>query len=228
MSKAKILVVDDHALFRKGIISLLSQIEELEIIGEASNGEEGVLKAKELKPDIVLMDVEMPEMDGVEAVKHIKKALPECKVVMLTISDEDDVLFKSIRNGAQGYLLKSIDPDDMIREIRGLLKGEAALSKAIASKILKEFSNISRKGKEINLQKYNLSEREKEVLSLVAEGLTNKEIAASLDITENTVKNHLCNIMEKLHLQNRVQLATFAWKEGIIENNEGYSGNTFL
>jgi DNA-binding NarL/FixJ family response regulator len=174
------------------------------------------------------MDVEMPEMDGVEAVKHIKKALPECKVVMLTISDEDDVLFKSIRNGAQGYLLKSIDPDDMIREIRGLLKGEAALSKAIASKILKEFSNISRKGKEINLQKYNLSEREKEVLSLVAEGLTNKEIAASLDITENTVKNHLCNIMEKLHLQNRVQLATFAWKEGIIENNEGYSGNTFL
>lgn len=228
MSKAKILVVDDHALFRKGIISLLSQIEDLEIIGEASNGEEGVLKAKELKPDIVLMDVEMPEMDGVEAVKHIKKALPECKVVMLTISDEDDVLFKSIRNGAQGYLLKSIDPDDMIREIRGLLKGEAALSKAIASKILKEFSNISRKGKEINLQKYNLSEREKEVLSLVAEGLTNKEIAASLDITENTVKNHLCNIMEKLHLQNRVQLATFAWKEGIIENNEGYSGNTFL
>ena len=100
MSKAKILVVDDRALFRKGIISLLSQIEDLEIIGEASNGEEGVLKAKELKPDIVLMDVEMPEMDGVEAVKHIK-ALPECKVVMLTISDEDDVLFKSIRNGAQ-------------------------------------------------------------------------------------------------------------------------------
>ena len=218
MLKAKkVLLVDDHGLFRKGIASLLSQLKELEIIGEASNGVEGIMKAKELKPDIVIMDVEMPEMNGVEAVAHIKKALPDCQVVMLTISDDDDNLFRSIRNGAQGYLLKTMDPDDLIKEIKDLLKGEVALSKTVASKILKEFSNISRKEKEVRPQKYNLTDREAEVLYLVAEGFTNKEIAANLAITENTVKNHLCNIMEKLHLQNRVQLATFACREGLIE-----------
>jgi len=218
MLKSKVLLVDDHALFRKGIASLLSELEELEIIGEASNGEEGVAKAKELKPDIVIMDVEMPEMNGVEAVKQVKETLPECKVVMLTISDDDDNLFKSIKNGAQGYLLKSMDPDDLIEEIRGLLKGEAALSKTIASKILREFTNLSKKQKEVDHHKFNLTEREAEVLIQVAQGITNKEIAAKLAITENTVKNHLCNIMEKLHLENRVQLATFAWREGLVDN----------
>lgn len=217
MSKAKVLLVDDHALFRKGIASLLSGLEEMEIVGEASNGKEGVLKAKELQPEIVILDVEMPEMNGVEAVKHIKDELPDCKVVMLTITDDDDKLFKSIKNGAQGYLLKTMDPDDLIREIKGLLQGEAALSKTIASKILKEFRNVSEKQKEIDYQKYNLTEREAEVLVQVAQGITNKEIAVRLAITENTVKNHLCNIMEKLHLQNRVQLATFAWREGLME-----------
>jgi len=215
MPKSKVLLVDDHALFRKGMASLLSELTELEIIGEASNGKEGVLKAKEIKPDIIIMDVEMPEMTGVEAVRHIKEALPECKVVMLTISDDDDNLFKSIKNGAQGYLLKSMDPDDLIKEIKGLLKGEAALSKTIASKILREFNNISKKQKEVDHQKFNLTEREAEVLRQVAQGITNKEIAAKLAITENTVKNHLCNIMEKLHLENRVQLATFAWRKGL-------------
>ncbi|NLT95599.1 MAG: response regulator transcription factor [Clostridia bacterium] len=217
MSKAKVLLVDDHALFRKGIASLLNEQGQLEIVGEASNGLEGIVKAKELKPDIVIMDVEMPEMNGVEAVAYIKKALPECKVVMLTISDNDENLFNSIRNGAQGYLLKSIDPDDMVKEILGLLRGEAAISKTMASKILKEFSNISKREKEvINPQKYNLTDREAEVLTLVAQGFTNKEISFQLSITENTVKNHLYNIMEKLHLQNRVQLASFAWREGLV------------
>lgn len=217
MTKSKVLLVDDHALFRKGIASLLGELGELEIIGEASNGKEGIEKTKELQPDIVIMDVEMPEMTGVEAVKHIKEVLPDCKVVMLTISDNDDNLFKSIKNGAQGYLLKCMEPDDLIKEIKGLLKGEVALSKTIASKILREFNNISKKQVEVDHHKFKLTEREAEVLREVAQGITNKEIAIELSITENTVKNHLCNIMEKLHLQNRVQLATFAWREGLVE-----------
>jgi len=217
VKKTKVLLVDDHALFRKGIASLLKEIEELEIIGEAGNGREALEKAKNLNPDIIIMDVEMPEVNGVEAVKQIKKELPQCTVVMLTIADDDDNLFNSIKNGAQGYLLKSMDPDVLLEEVKGLIRGEAALSKAIASKILKEFTNICSKHQDINFQKYNLTEREAEVLSLVAHGITNKEIAVSLSITENTVKNHLCNIMEKLHLQNRVQLATFAWREGLVE-----------
>lgn len=217
MPKSKVLLVDDHALFRKGIASLLKDINELEIIGEAGNGREALEKARILNPDIIIMDVEMPELNGVEAVKQIKKELPHCKVVMLTIADDDDNLFNSIKNGAQGYLLKSMDPDDLIEEVKGLLRGEPALSKSIASKILKEFASICNKHQDINFQKYHLTEREVEVLSLVAHGITNKEIAISLAITENTVKNHLCNIMEKLHLQNRVQLATFAWREGLVE-----------
>ncbi|MDK2824618.1 MAG: hypothetical protein PWQ67_722 [Clostridia bacterium] len=217
MEKAKVLLVDDHALFRKGIASLLNDLPELEIIGEASNGREGIEKAKELNPDIIIMDVEMPELTGVEAVRLIKEALPQCKVVMLTISDDDDNLFRSIKNGAQGYLLKSMDPDDLIKEIKGLIRGEAALSKTMASKILNEFANLSKNQKEVDYHKFNLTDREAEVLRLVAQGITNKEIAAILAITENTVKNHLCNIMEKLHLQNRVQLATFAWREGLVD-----------
>lgn len=217
MEKARVLLVDDHALFRKGFASLLNCLTELDIIGEADNGREAVEKARVLKPDIIIMDVEMPELNGVEAVKQIKKDLPNCIVVMLTIADDDDNLFNSIKNGAQGYLLKSMDPDSLIEEIKGLLRGEAALSKSIASKILKEFSSICKKHQDINFQKYHLTEREVEVLSLVAHGITNKEIAVTLAITENTVKNHLCNIMEKLHLQNRVQLATFAWREGLVE-----------
>ncbi|MFZ5943846.1 MAG: response regulator [Bacillota bacterium] len=219
MAKAKILLVDDHALFRKGIASLLSGLDEIEIIGEAGNGREGLEKALALKPDVIIMDVEMPQLTGVEAVKLIKEELSDTKIVMLTISDDDSNLFKSIRNGAQGYLLKSMDPDDLIKEIKGLLKGEAAISKPLAGRILKEFANISNsyKDKEGDFQKFNLTEREAEVLKLVAQGITNKEIAVNLAITENTVKNHLCNIMEKLHLQNRVQLATFALREGLLE-----------
>ncbi|MGI6224918.1 MAG: response regulator [Peptococcales bacterium] len=219
MQKFKVLLVDDHPLFRKGMVSLLSELEELEIVGEASNGKEGILEAKRLKPDIIILDVEMPVLSGIEAVRHMKEALPNAKVVMLTISDDDDNLFRSIKNGAQGYLLKSMDPEDLIKEIKGLLRGEAALSRTIASKILREFNNLSQRNqKEVDYQKFKLTDREAEVLVQVAQGITNKEIAMNLAITENTVKNHICNIMEKLHLKNRVQLATFAWKEGLVEN----------
>lgn len=217
MQKTRVLLVDDHALFRKGIASLLNNLPEIEIVGEAGSGEEGIRKASELKPDIVILDVEMPGLSGVETVDFIKKELPDCKVVMLTISDEDNNLFNSIKNGAQGYLLKSMDPDVLIEEIKSLIKGEAALSKSMASKILNEFARISQREVKIDYANHNLTEREAEVLKLVAQGITNKVIANKLAITENTVKNHLCNIMEKLHLQNRVQLATYAWREGLME-----------
>lgn len=215
MQKYKVLLVDDHALFRKGLASLLQNVEELEIAGEAANGREALEKARILNPDIIILDVEMPVMNGVEAVKEIKKEKPDCRVVMLSIADDDDSLFNSIRNGARGYLLKSMDPDRLIEEIKGLMRGEAALSKQLAGRILEQFSLLSQKNSDIDFQRYCLTEREGEVLYLVAQGLTNKEIAQALAIAENTVKNHLGNIMEKLHLQNRVQLATFAWREGL-------------
>lgn len=215
MQKYKVLLVDDHALFRKGLASLLQNVEELEIAGEAANGREALEKARILNPDIIILDVEMPVMNGVEAVKEIKKEKPDCRIVMLSIADDDDSLFNSIRNGARGYLLKSMDPDRLIEEIKGLMRGEAALSKQLAGRILEQFSLLSQKNSDTDFQRYCLTEREGEVLCLVAQGLTNKEIAQALAIAENTVKNHLGNIMEKLHLQNRVQLATFAWREGL-------------
>lgn len=217
MKKARVLLVDDHSLFRKGIASLLGDLKEIEIVGEAGNGQEGIEKARQLKPDIIIMDVEMPKVSGVEAVKVIKNELPQTKVVMLTISEEDADLFNSLKNGAQGYLLKSMEPEELIKEVKDLVNGEVALTKSLAGKILAEFTKICeiRKPSRNHVQ-YNLTEREEEVLKLVAQGITNKEIAQSLQISENTVKNHLYNIMEKLHLKNRVQIAAFAWREGLV------------
>jgi len=157
LQKTRVLLVDDHALFRKGIASLLNNLPEIEIVGEAGSGEEGIRKASELKPDIVILDVEMPGLSGVETVDFIKKELPDCKVVMLTISDEDNNLFNSIKNGAQGYLLKSMDPDVLIEEIKSLIKGEAALSKSMASKILNEFARISQREVKIDYANHNLT-----------------------------------------------------------------------
>lgn len=217
MEAARVLIVDDHSLFRKGIRGILSAEPSIEVVGEASNGLEACDQARNLMPDIVLMDINMPECSGVEATKRIKEDFPEIKIVMLTVEEDDHFLFKAIKSGAQGYLLKNLEPEELISHIKGIMRGEAPISKAMASKILLEFANISKTAsREGQSDRKELSFREKEVLRMVAQGATNKEIGAALCISENTVRNHLRNILEKLQLQNRVQAAAYATREGII------------
>ena len=219
METIRVLLVDDHALFRSGVAGLLRDEPGFEVVGEASDGEEGITKALELMPDIILMDVYMPGINGLEATKAIKKKLPYVKIIMLTVSAEDKDLFEAIKAGAQGYLYKKMDPPEFLRVLQGTIRGEAPISRATAGKILGEFSRMARhKGEGPDEDK--LSPREIEVLQLIATGDTNRAIGESLFISENTVKNHLKNILEKLHLKNRVQAATFAIRSGLLDDED--------
>lgn len=191
---------------------------DFDVVGEAQDGEEALAKAKEVMPDIILMDVYMPGMDGLEATWLIKETLPYVKIVMLTVSEEDKHLFEAIKAGAHGYLLKKIQPEQFIQAMQGALRGEAPVSGATATKILEEFARLFPCGPEQDRPQEKLSPREREILELLTKGVTNKEIARELSIAENTVKNHLKNILAKLHLENRVQAATYALREGLIPN----------
>jgi DNA-binding NarL/FixJ family response regulator len=210
------LVVDDHALFRKGVVSLLTSLPDVEVVGEAGDGQEALDKARELMPDIILMDIQMPGWDGLEATRRIKREMPATKIVMLTVSADDAHLFEAIKNGAQGYLLKDIEPEELVKLLRGVYRGEAPISRLSATKILEEFTRLAEKETWTPGSEDLLTLREKEVLELVAAGATNKEIAARLFIAESTVKNHLANILSKLHLRSRVQAAAYALRNGII------------
>lgn len=219
MEALRILLVDDHILFRKGMASLLDTRQDVKVIGEASNGLEAVARAKELKPDIILMDVNMPQCDGIEAVKLVKQELPNVKVVMLTVSDDDNDLFQAIKNGAQGYLLKNLDPHQLFGMLESVRHGEAPISGAMAAKILQEFKEpqpTTQKTESVDA----LTPREVDVLEQIVTGATNKKIAHTLDISENTVKIHLRNILEKLHLQNRIQAAVYAVREGLVDQED--------
>jgi DNA-binding NarL/FixJ family response regulator len=217
MNPIRVLLVDDHALFRKGIASILAGERGFEVVGEASDGLEALERARELMPDVILMDIFMPGATGLEATRRIKEALPYVKIVMLTVSEEDQNLFEAIKSGALGYLLKKIEPSVLFAMLKGVVQGDAPISRAMAGKILGEFARQARQQTPTAPLGADLSPREKEVLKLVTEGKSNKEIAAALTIAENTVKNHLKNILEKLHLENRVQAATFALREGLVE-----------
>jgi DNA-binding NarL/FixJ family response regulator len=212
----RILLVDDHALFRKGVASLLAAEPGFEVIGEAGDGQQAVEQAQELMPDLILMDVNMPRVSGPEAARRIMAALPYVKIVMLTISEDDQDLFEAVRAGAQGYLLKRIEPQALFETLRGVVRGEASISRLMAARLLGEFSRQSRQAASPANGQAELTSREEEVLGFVAQGKSNKEIATALAIAENTVKNHLKNILEKLHLENRVQAATFALREGLL------------
>ena len=209
-SPIRVLVVDDHTLFRKGIVSLLSAEAGFEVVGEAGNGREAIEKARDLMPDIVLMDLSMPQMDGLEATRRIKAELPHVRIVILTVEEADQNLFEAVKNGAQGYLLKKIEPRALFDTLRGVAQGEASISRLMAAKLMGEFSRQANRARSGADGSPELSPREHEVLGLVAQGKSNKEIAAALGVAENTVKNHLKNILEKLHLENRVQAATYA------------------
>ena len=215
MKPIRLLLADDHALFRKGLVSLLKREEEFQVVGEAENGAEAIKKAKELKPDLVLMDIHMPVTDGIQATRRITEMLPSTRVVILTVSEDDKDLFEGIKCGAHGYLLKKLEPEELYAMLRGVFEGEAPISRTTASKILNEFVLQARKKSTAEFEE-ELSAREKEVLQCLASGLTNKEIGNKLGIAENTVKNHLKNILGKLHLENRVQAATYALKKGFV------------
>lgn len=209
----KVLVVDDHLLSRKGITSILSANPLFEIIGEATGGAEAVVKAKQLVPDLVLMDIRMPDGNGLEATRLIKAAMPQVKIIILSVSDDVQDFFEAIKLGAQGYLLKNMEPEFWLDYIVSIVQGEAPISRVLAAKILQEFS-----GQKPAVPDTTLSDREKEVLQLISQGLGNKEISEKLFISESTVKNHLRSILDKLHLQNRMQLIAFAYKNGLAGN----------
>ncbi len=211
MEKKRILLADDHILFRKGLSQLLNSQPDFQVVGEANDGLEALAKAQELMPDLILLDVNMPRCDGREATRQIKAQLPYVIVVMLTVSDDEQDLFAALKNGAQGYLLKKIDPAELFEQLRGLARGEAALSRLMANKLLNEFAHSGPAAQ----TEAALTPREQQVLQLVARGLTNREIAETLVVAENTVKNHLRNILAKLHLENRVQAAAYALREGL-------------
>lgn len=217
MGPTRILLVDDHVLFRKGMARLIDSQPDFDVVAEAEDGYQAVKYTRQFKPDLILMDIHMPECDGHEATRLIIDDWPEAKIVMLTVSDDDKDLFTAIRNGALGYLVKKIEPQELFARLRGVSQGEAPISRVMASRILREFARLGTESPPPDSTR-SLTPREREVLQLVTKGLTNKEIGAQLHIAENTVKNHLRNILEKLHLQNRAQAAAYAVREGLMDN----------
>ncbi len=211
----RILLVDDHVLFRKGMAALIAARKDLAVVGEASDGFEAADLARDRGTDVVLMDVHMPRCSGLEAIPLIKQVRPEARIVMLTVSSEDRDLFTAIKQGADGYLLKDLEPRQLFDMLDGLRRGEAAIAPALAGRILNEFRQLQRGAGPSAEIHDDLTPREIDVLKLVAQGATNKEIAAILSITENTVKIHLRNILEKLHLQNRTQATAYAIQHGL-------------
>ncbi len=213
----RILLVDDMALFRRALGQLVNEQDDLEVVGEAGNGLEAVEQAHALNPDVVVMDVEMPVMNGVEATRLIREQLPGVKVVMLTISEADEHLFDAIRFGAQGYLLKDLRPPEFYDMIRSVMRNESPLSPAIAGRLLGEIRGGGGVPHVPDSEEETpaLTRRELEVLRLVADGMSNKEIATKLFITEGTVKNHVHNALEKLQLENRTQAAAYIVRQGL-------------
>ncbi len=208
----RLLVVDDHQHAREGICDLLEEYSDFKIIGEAKNGLEAIELTEKLQPDLVLMDIRMPLMDGLEATKYIKDQNPSVKIVIMTVSDDITDLFEAVKRGAQGYLLKNLDSTEWYSYLCAFAVDEVPMSQNMAFRILQEFTQDIKKE-----EKTPLSAREKEILQLVAKGQSNRGISECLFISEHTVKSHLKNILSKLHLDNRVQLTSYAYRKGWIQ-----------
>jgi len=216
--KLRVLLVDDQALFRRALATLISNQHDMTVVGEGENGRDALDKVRAIQPDLVVMDVNMPGASGVDGVAAIRTAGFATPIVMLTVSEEDDDLFESIKAGANGYLLKNVRPEQLFEDLRGVMRGEAPIAPAVASKLLDALRTgglPSRGHAPMPAEDSVLTRRESEILELVARGLSNKEIANELSITEGTVKNHVHNALEKLHLTNRVQAAAYAVRKGL-------------
>jgi two-component system nitrate/nitrite response regulator NarL len=212
--KIRVLIVDDHTLFRSGIKSLLQRHEQFEIVEEAGDGLEGVKRAKSLQPDVVLLDLHMPGITGREAVKLIVEEVPDTHVLMLTVSEDADDLLETLKAGATGYLLKNIETETLIDAIRRAARGESIISPQMTAKLIQGVRSQSRAAPPAMVEKEKLSPREREILGCLARGERNKEIARALDLAESTVKIHVQNIFKKLNLSSRVQAAVYAVEHG--------------
>ena len=213
MSQAiRVLIVDDHTIVRKGIRALLTEIAGIEVVGEAADGQAAVAQANSLRPDVILMDLAMPKMDGIEATRQITTSQPESRILVMTSFATDDKVLPAIKAGALGYLLKESAPEDLVQAIQQIHRGESSLHPTIARKVLQEIAHPSDRPPTPD----PLTKREAEVLLLVAEGLSNRDISKKLNISDATVRSHVSNIMSKLHLATRIQAALYALREGLV------------
>src|SRR5687767_3798018 len=210
--RISVVLVDDHAIVRQGLRTYLGLQPDIEVVGEATDGREAVEKVREALPDIVLMDLVMPNVDGVEATRLVTALSPSTRVIVLTSFSEDEKVFASIKAGAQGYLMKDVLPQDLVKAIRTVHRGEAQLDPEIARKLMQEFTNPQPAA-----PKHDLTDRELEVLTLIAHGKSNKEISEDLVLSEKTVKTHVSNILQKLHLSDRTQAAVYALRQKLVD-----------
>ena len=224
-TRIRVLLADDHALFRKALAILFREEPDFEVVGEAADGIEAIAQAAALRPDVILMDMRMPRADGPEATRRILETSPDAKIVMLTVSGDEDSVVDAVQSGAQGYLLKTIDPPALFDALRGVVRGEAALASGVATTIMRAFTRAGLRSAVGTPPRAELNAREREIVALVAEGKSNKEIATRLGLAENTVKNHLKNILATLHLENRVQVAVSVLNEHrVFRAPENWSG----
>jgi DNA-binding NarL/FixJ family response regulator len=211
-SPIRVLIADDHTVVRDGLAAVLARRPDITVVGEASNGIEAVEKAAQLRPDVILMDLRMPEMDGAEAMRRIRQRDPDVRFLVLTTFDNDEYIFEAIQAGAKGYLLKDASREDLFRAVVAVYRGESLIQPAVASRVLDRFVELAQR----TVPGETLSEREIEVLRLMAKGAANKEIAAALFISESTVKTHIANIFQKLDVNDRTEAVTTALQKGII------------
>jgi len=217
MEKITVFIADDHTLFRKGIRTMLEGEADLNVAGEAATGRDALEQVRRLLPDVVLMDIRMPDMDGVEATRAIHREMPHVGIIFCTMFGDDESVFSGLKAGARGYILKDADPETMLRAIRAVAHGESLLSPDIAQKVLRQLAALpgeERSGRDPFCD--DLTERERQVLTLVGKGHCNKEIAGQLGISEKTVKNHIANVFSKLHIGDRTQAVLYAIRKGLV------------
>jgi two-component system NarL family response regulator len=213
----RVLICDDHAVFRRGLMLVLELDDRVQVVGEAADGATAVAMAQELVPDVVLMDVRMPGMTGIETTRRISAELPTTRIIVLTVSDEEDDLYEAIKAGASGYLLKEISIEEVGDAVESVMAGNSLITPSMAAKLLTEFTALAKQAETRTTVPPRLTDRELQVLRLIATGMSNREIAGELTISENTVKNHVRNILEKLHLHSRVEAVMYALRENIID-----------
>lgn len=217
MSKISVLIADDHSLVREGLKKIIEFEDDMIVIGQVGNGQDAVEMSKQLKPDVILMDINMPVLNGLEAIKEIKSANISSKIIVLTIHEDREYLFKTLQMGADGYILKDAEAHILISAIRTVYKGETYIQPNMTNELIKEFNRLTKHEREKPKEDL-LTEREKEVLALIAKGMLNKQIAKELYISEKTVKNHISNIFKKLNVTDRTQAAIYALKHNIVKN----------